>query len=69
MEYAKDEIFNIKYNAKLDRLEVKSNTNLNRIWRGIKHHKLITTAILAFVIFSSINIIMIWSFMNILQNF
>lgn len=69
MEYAKDEIFNIKYNAKLDRLEVKSNTSLNRIWRGIKHHKLITTAMLAFVIFSSINIIMIWSFMNILQNF
>ena len=69
MEYAKDEIFNIKYNAKLDKLEVESNSWLNRIWRGIKHHKLITTAMLAFVIFSSINIIMIWSFMNILQNF
>lgn len=69
MEYAKDEIFNIKYNAKLDKLEVESNSWLNRIWRGIKHHKLMTTAMLAFVIFSTINIIMIWSFMNILQNF
>ena len=52
MEYAKDEIFNIKYNAKLDKLDMKSNTRLNRIWRGIKHHKLMTTAMLAFVIFS-----------------
>ena len=69
MAYAKDEIFNIKYNAKLDKLEVESNSWLNRIWRGIKHHKLMTTAMLAFVIFSTINIIMIWSFMNILQNF
>ena len=69
MEYAKDEIFNIKYNAKLDKLDMKSNTRLNRICRGIKHHKLMTTSIFAFVIFSIINVAMIWSFMNILQNF
>lgn len=69
MEYAKDEIFNIKYNAKLDKLEMKSNTRLNRMWRRIKHHKLMTTVMLAFVIFSMINVAMIWSFMNILQNF
>lgn len=68
MEYAKDEIFNIRYNTKMDRLQIGHKTLKDRIFESIRQHKLITTVVAAFLIFSCINVAMIWSFMNILQN-
>ncbi len=67
MEYAKDEFFKIRYNTKLNRLQIKKEAWTSRIYEKIKTHKLITTVVLAFLIFSTINIIMIYNFMKILQ--
>lgn len=68
MEYAKDELFEVRYDTKLDRLVIKKPRFRSKMLRAIKAHKLITTAGIAFVMFSTLNMIMIYSFMKILQN-
>ncbi len=68
MEYAKDEIFQIRYNTKLDRLEMKGESWTSRICKKMKRHKLLTTTIIAFFMFATINFVMISNFMKILQN-
>lgn len=68
MEYAKDEIFQIKYNTKLNRLEMKGESWTSRLSKKVKSHKLLTTIIIAFFMFAALNIVMICSFMRILHN-
>lgn len=68
MEYAKDEIFQISYNERKDRLEIKHKNWTRKMKEKIKQNKLLSTVIIAFMLFSGINIIMIYNFINILQN-
>lgn len=68
MEYAKDKIFQISYNTKLNRLEMRGENWTRKLHKKIKRHKLLTTTIIAFCIFATINMLMICSFMKILQN-
>lgn len=68
MEYAKDEIFQIRYNTKLNRLQIRSESWTSKIHKKIKRHKLLTTTIIALIIFSIANIIMVYNFMETLQN-
>lgn len=68
MEYAKDEIFQVRYNTNLNRLQIGQERWTNRLLKAIKKHKLITTTVIAFIMFSTINIIMIYNFIIILQN-
>jgi hypothetical protein len=65
MELAKDEIFNIRYNAKLDRIEIKEE---NRITKFLKKHILLNMFLIAFAILSSVNFLLIYNFFNILKN-
>ncbi len=68
MEYTKDVFFKVNYNSDLNRLEIAEERWTSKIIKKIKNHKLLTTAIIAFVMFSTLNIAMIYSFMKILQN-
>jgi len=68
MEYAKDGIFQIGYNTKLNERTIKNEEWASRILKKISRHKFITTTIIAFLIFSTANVIMIYNFMKILQN-
>ena len=68
MECAKEKFFEVRYNTKLDRLVIKKERWSSKVKRFIITHKLITTVSIAFVIFSIANIIMIYSFMKVLQN-
>lgn len=68
MMYANDEIFNIRYNNKMDRLEIKKPNVVSRAFKFFGVHKIITTAIVMFVIFSAINCMLIYNFMEILKN-
>lgn len=68
MEYTRDEIFQIKYNTKLDRLQIGHRNRTSRILKMIKKHKLVITILVTIMIFSIANIIMIYNFMRILQN-
>ena len=68
MEYAKDEIFEIRYNTKLNRLQIGKDSWTSKLHKKIKKHKLLTTIIVALIMFSTVNSIMIYNFMKILQN-
>lgn len=68
MEYAKDEIFQVRYNTKLNRLETRGESWTSRLYKKIRRHKLLKTTIIAFFMFATLNIVMICSFMKILQN-
>jgi len=68
MEYAKDEIFQIRYNNNLNRLEIGNKKWTSRFIKTVKRHKLISIIIIAFIIFSIANVIMIFNFMEILQS-
>lgn len=67
MEYAKDEVFQIRYNTKLNKIGGIKENWTSRIWTKIKGHKLLTTTIAALSVFTTINGIMIYTFMKILQ--
>lgn len=68
MEYAKEKFFEVMYNTKLDKLVIKKERWVSKIKRFIRTHKFITTVSIAFVMFSTVNVVMIYSFMKILQN-
>lgn len=68
MEYAKDEIFKIKYNSSLNRLQIKKEKWTSKLAHSIKKHKLLTTIVLLFITFSFINVFLIYYFMTLLQN-
>ncbi len=68
MEYAKDEVFSIRYNEIKDKIEFSNRKWLNRTINKIKRHKFISTVILTLIIFSTINVVMIFNFMKLLQN-
>ena len=67
MEYAKDEVFQIRYNTRLDRLQIKEKGFFNWLRRMVKRHKLLTTVVISFTVFAVVNVVMIVSFMRILQ--
>lgn len=66
MEYAKDEIFQITYNKKLDKLQIGQTNIGKRILKKVKRHKIITLSIIAIIAFSIANTIMIYNFMQML---
>ncbi len=68
MELAKNHFFEVKYNTKLDKLEIQRESWISKLSKTIKRHKLISTITIAFLMFSTLNIVMIFSFMKILQN-
>lgn len=61
MEYAKDEIFSIKYNIERDKLEY-SNKN-----KYLKTNRFIALLITLGIVFSGINFILIYNFINVLK--
>ena len=69
MDIAKEKMFEVRYDTKLDRLVLKEEKLVSKIIRPIKKHRLITAVGIAFVMFSCVNFAMIYSFMKILQNF
>lgn len=68
MEYAKDEVFQIRYNTSLNRLQIGKENWTSGLLKKIKRHKLISMVVIAFIMFSTVNVIMIYNFMKILQN-
>ena len=68
MEYAKEKFYEVMYNTRLDRLVIRKERLISKVKRFIRTHKFITTASIAFAIFSTANVIMIYNFMIVLQN-
>ena len=68
MEYAKEKFYEVMYNTKLDRLVIRKERLISKVKRFVRTHKFITTVSIAFAIFSTANVIMIYNFMKVLQN-
>ena len=52
-------------------LKIKENKikrKIDNIWKTIQKHKLLTTTVSSFILFSLLNFIMIYNFMKIFQN-
>ncbi len=62
------DIFNVKYNEKLDRLEIPKKKVCNWIMEVRKKHKFFSSILLSLFIFLGINFYLIFSFMKILEN-
>jgi len=65
MEYAKDEIFNIRYREDLNRLEITKDRT-SRILNLLKKNKVIVGLVTAAVFISIINTMFIVNFLNVL---
>ena len=68
MEYAKDEIFQVRYNTKMDKLQIRHEKLVKRIIKTMRRHKLITVTAITFLIFSILNVVMIYNFLKLLEN-
>ena len=65
MEYAKEDLFNIRYNTKINRIKIQKESWTSLLLKKTKKHKFISIVVIAFLGFSIVNIVMIWSFMKI----
>ena len=68
MEYLKDEIFNIKYNSNLNRLEMSKEKWTSKLLKKIKGHKFVTLSLIILFTFSVIDIALVYQFFRVLQN-
>lgn len=64
MEYAKDEIFSIRYNEKKDKLEYSF---FRRFIKRILNNKFMTLLIIMGVLFSALNFTLIYCFFEVLS--
>lgn len=64
MEYAKDEIFSIRYNEKKDKLEYSF---FRRFLKRILNNKFMTLLIVMGVLFSTLNFTLIYCFFEVLS--
>lgn len=67
MDYAKDEIFNIRYNKVLNRLEIKNEKGTSKVLKIVKKHKMMSLIITTLIMFSCLNFFLIYNFMIVLQ--
>lgn len=63
-----EDVFNIKYNTKLDRLERAKEKRVNKVIKFANRHKFISIVIVSFFILSTINFYLIYNFMKIIEN-
>lgn len=65
MEITNDNYFNIRYNTKVDRLEVRKK---NKFMEKIKTHKIITLSVTLLIMFSCLNFFLIYNFIKVLAS-
>lgn len=63
-----ENVFNVKYNTKLDKLKMQKERRTTKIFRFVQKHKFISIVSVSFFALSSINFYLIYSFMKILEN-
>ena len=73
MEIAKEKWFEVKYDTKLDKMVIKkpkfnNKMLLKHIINKIRKHSFLLTICTALIIFSILNVVMIYGFFIILQN-
>ena len=63
-----ENIFNVSYNSKLDKLEIRKEKKVNKLIKSIQKNKFISLIFASFILLSGINFYLIYNFMKILEN-
>ncbi len=67
MQYTNENILKINGRAEVKRIKIINNVNFHKMKEKIKRHKWLTITITVLIVFSTINIVMVYNFMNLLQ--
>ena len=63
-----EDVFKIRYNNKLDKLQIPKKTKGEKMIKFISAHKFFSIIFTSFIIFSGINFYLIFTFFKILGN-
>ena len=63
-----EDVFNIRYNTKLDKLQIVKEKKGEKIFKILQKHKFLSVVFASFIGLSTINFYLIFSFMKILEN-
>ncbi len=63
-----ENVFNVKYNEKMDRLEMPKKLMKNNFFNFMKKNKFIAIVCTSFILFSIINFYLIYFFIKILES-
>lgn len=63
-----EDVFNINYNTKLDKLEIAKEKRTHKIFKLIKKNKFISLIFASFIFLSLMNFYLIYSFVKILES-
>jgi hypothetical protein len=69
MENTNDNVFNIKYNEKLNKLEMGASKKKRGILKIVSQNKTLIGIIFAFIFFSWFNVLLIYKFYKIVELF
>lgn len=64
MEYAKDEVFSIRYNAEKDKLEFKHR---HKLITFLRKYRVMTLLLSLGITFSIVNFVLIYNFFNLIK--
>lgn len=67
MQYTNENVLKIYGTTKIKKIESENRKGIKGLKRKIGKHKWITIILGALIVFSTINIIMVYNFMNLLQ--
>lgn len=64
-----ENVFNIKYNTELDKLQILKKRRKIKIFEFILNHKFFSMVLTSFIVLSGINFYLIYSFIKVLENY
>lgn len=67
MQYTNENILKVNGREEVKKMKIMGNEILCKMKDKIKRHKWISIAIITLIVFSTINIVMVYNFMNLLQ--
>ena len=67
MQYTNENVLKIYGTSGIKRMKSENKKGLEGIKRKIRKHKWLTITLGALIVFSTINIVMVYNFMNLLQ--
>lgn len=63
-----EDVFNIKYNSSLDKLEIPKERKTKQFFKFIQNNKFFSIIFVSFFVLSGINFYLIYSFIKVLEN-
>ena len=66
MQNTNENILKVDYNTKINHKKTRKNWT-SKLGYKMRNHKIISTTVIALIIFSTLNLIMVYNFMKILQ--